>query len=235
MYKWMWICSRSGGSYNQSVTVGFCEVLFALQRLVRTKTAHLEMKNFPEPLPACCISSVAFEWAIWLLLARLLQITLAGCHGITDPLRGRHQGIRVWALARFYLILYNFKWCITILTPKSREVIYWLMYPIWGHLEIISFIIWKQWERKISFWPIKVSNLQVLINLVFCKLCPCFLSGHSAKLLHTFLSLLEMSLRWLLCSVTSGTSKQVSYVWAIPMHFVQLLVKWRLKPVVIFV
>lgn len=84
--------------------------------------------KLPWTSACCCIVSVAFDWAIWLLLAGLLQMILAGCHGITDPLRGRHQGMWVWALARFYLILHKCKWYIIILTPKSGEVMYWLIH-----------------------------------------------------------------------------------------------------------
>lgn len=51
----------------------------------------------------------------------------------------------------------------------------------------------KTVRMEIFFMTIKVSNLEVLINLVFCKLSPYFLSGHSAELLQAFLLLLVMS------------------------------------------
>lgn len=83
----------------------------------------------------------------------------------------------------------------------------------------------KTEKGKFLYNPVKVSNIQMLMELVLRQVCPYFLCGHSAKLLHAFISLLDTCLRWLPCSDTSDMSKQVNYIWASPMQFVQLSVK----------
>lgn len=76
MQQKSWIIQQ--GICHSRLLLGF---FFALQGLVRTKTAHLEIENFPEPLPP-----VAFcQWLLteasdccWLHYCRSLWLAVMG-------------------------------------------------------------------------------------------------------------------------------------------------------------
>lgn len=89
--KWMWMMQPKSWMIQQ----GICHSRLLLgfvctARTCQNKDSPPGDRKLPWASTCCCILSVVFDWGIWLLLAALLQITLAGCHGITGSLRGRH-------------------------------------------------------------------------------------------------------------------------------------------------
>lgn len=125
MCKWMWMMQHMWSIIQQAICHSMLLLGFVcLARTYQNKDNPPRDGKLPWASACCCISPVAFDWGsdcCWLGYCRSLW--LSWDHRSTQRHTPRHRSLSLGQ------ILYHFKWYITILTPKSGEVINQVMYP----------------------------------------------------------------------------------------------------------